>query len=1017
MLETIILNRGARNAVLLRSCVILAGSGLLLASPAYGLTINLTYDSTVAALPYASSAESATQYAAQQIENLFSDNMTININVVASPNAFGGSGYSYSFSSSYAAIRSDLIATATTPTDATAYASLPLSPDPTGGGNFLIPTVEEKALGLIPANSTGNDGTFTFGSNVNWTFDPNNRAISGESDFIGVAEHEITEIMGRNLSLNQGSPPLYRPVDLFRYSAPGVRNFNPNATNTYFSIDGGVTDLMDYPTGTEGDWAPGLTDAFDAASVQGTENDITPTDIAILDVMGYHAVTTHILNSLAGGNWNSPANWNTSNVPAAGDGAYLTYGDGVSRTITYNYTGPAVTLYSVTLDLAGVTGTATTTLSMSANNLTVSGFEIVARNGSGVFNQSGGNNTINGENGLFIGYNPGSNGSYSLSGTGCLTVNANESVGYSGNGTFTQTGGTNSITAGDGLFIGNNAGSTGTYSLSGSGSLITSRDEHVGNSGNGTFTQTGGTNSITSGSWLYIANNTGSIGTYTLSASASLIASGNEQVGNNGNGTFTQTGGTNTISFDLQIGSQPGATGNFTLSGNASLSTGGWEYVGFFGQGAFTQTGGNNTVSADLDVSSRDGASGNYSLGGTGFLQVNSNEYAGYLGTGIFNQTAGINQIALNLGIGFNDSAANGTYTLQGGTLSVGAYEYVGYFGTGTFTQTAGNHTIGADLDLGTGGGSSGNYTLSGTGSLSVTGSEYIGYFGNGNFTQSGGSNSVNGILLIAANSGATGNYSLQAGTLTAASIVVNPGGSFSQTGGTLSFTSLQILGGNTSFHAVTTKLSALSFTGFTNHWSGQLDITNSKLIIEDTSSTRAADLANLKNQALTSNIQSSSANAANAAAGKIIMSLVVSDNTVRLATFPSGSTNFGGTNNVDAHSILITAAFKGDANLDGVVDIQDLTDVANHWQQSVTDWSQGDFDNSNFVDIQDLTAVANNWQAGVGGGGAGGGQSFNDALAQISNFKPAAIPEPASLALLTFGATLLRRRRRLIPR
>jgi len=198
--------------------------------------------------------------------------------------------------------------------------------------------------------------------------------------------------------------------------------------------------------------------------------------------------------------------------------------------------------------------------------------------------------------------------------------------------------------------------------------------------------------------------------------------------------------------------------------------------------------------------------------------------------------------------------------------------------------------------------------------------------------------------------------------------------------------------------------------------WTGSLDLTNSKLIIEDSTGSRAADIAKIKDEALASNttglvgIFSSTANAANLAAGKVVKVVAVSDNAVRIATFPAGSTNFGGTNNVDASSILVAAVFKGDANMDGVVDIQDLTDVANHWQQSVTDWSQGDFDGSNFVDIQDLTAVANNWQAGVG---AGGGSSFSDALAQIGGFKPAATPEPASLALLGLGGLLLTNRRR----
>lgn len=58
------------------------------------------------------------------------------------------------------------------------------------------------------------------------------------------------------------------------------------------------------------------------------------------------------------------------------------------------------------------------------------------------------------------------------------------------------------------------------------------------------------------------------------------------------------------------------------------------------------------------------------------------------------------------------------------------------------------------------------------------------------------------------------------------------------------------------------------------------------------------------------------------------------------------------------------------DANQDGVVDIQDLTRLANHWlQPDLFADSNGDA----IVDIQDLTAVANHWLTtlSVGGGGA----------------------------------------------
>ena len=99
---------------------------------------------------------------------------------------------------------------------------------------------------------------------------------------------------------------------------------------------------------------------------------------------------------------------------------------------------------------------------------------------------------------FYLGYNSGGTGTYALTGNGRLSSYYPEYVGYSGTGTFTQTGGTNSTYYGD-LYLGYNTGSSGLYALSGTGQL-SAQYEAVGQSGTGIFTQTGGTNSIAGGS-------------------------------------------------------------------------------------------------------------------------------------------------------------------------------------------------------------------------------------------------------------------------------------------------------------------------------------------------------------------------------------------------------------------------------------------------------------------------------------------------------------------------------------
>ena len=101
------------------------------------------------------------------------------------------------------------------------------------------------------------------------------------------------------------------------------------------------------------------------------------------------------------------------------------------------------------------------------------------------------------------------------------------------------------------LTLGCNPGSTGTYNFTGgylSGNVI------VGESGTGTFLQSGGTQCILRVTLTplqvggnYFGTRCGS-GTYVLSDTGMLSCTGGEMVGvGGGSGTFTQSGGTNNI--------------------------------------------------------------------------------------------------------------------------------------------------------------------------------------------------------------------------------------------------------------------------------------------------------------------------------------------------------------------------------------------------------------------------------------------------------------------------------------
>ena len=120
------------------------------------------------------------------------------------------------------------------------------------------------------------------------------------------------------------------------------------------------------------------------------------------------------------------------------------------------------------------------------------------------------------EVGFALGYYAGSSGTYNLSG-GTLNMAVTPSlgqeyVGYGGAGTLVQSGGVNNALE---IYLGYQAGSTGTYQLSG-GTVTADQTDN-----NGTFTQTGGTASlgaVTGTGEISVGNVLGSSATMTVSS-------------------------------------------------------------------------------------------------------------------------------------------------------------------------------------------------------------------------------------------------------------------------------------------------------------------------------------------------------------------------------------------------------------------------------------------------------------------------------------------------------------------
>jgi autotransporter-associated beta strand protein len=374
------------------------------------------------------------------------------------------------------------------------------------------------------------------------------------------------------------------------------------------------------------------------------------------------------------------------------------------------------------------------------------------------------------------------------SATGDWSKSANWSGGIPASGTnvYVVNGGTAVISvlgeACGNLTLGNTAGS-GTIRMIGGGlSVPTGDDEYVGSTGAGTFTQTGGTNAISAAidaqhlyHSLYVGYGTGS-GTYNLSGSG-LITTGGLVVSNNAPGAFTQSGGTVSVTYGTYVGNY--ATGTYSLSGSGLLSAD-TESIGWSGSGTFNQSGGQNVV-RHLDLGDNDFSQGTYNLNG-GTLHSTGGLFVGAIGSGSISQSGGANVASGGLTLGAFQGGS-GTYNLNGGALVPSALGggpgyFVFNFGGGTL-QASGALSTTLPMTLsGNGSGATidtAGYTMTLSGSLS----------GPGSLTKAD-----SGTLTLAASNSYTGTTIIRAGTLSLAnSAALVGGGSITFGGGTLQYT------------------------------------------------------------------------------------------------------------------------------------------------------------------------------------------------------------------------------------
>jgi hypothetical protein len=280
------------------------------------MNINLTFDSSTNNAP--SAFFTALNAVAQYFDSIFLNPITVNITVgygsIDGQSLFSGAlGESNTFFDqyTYSQIRGALLGSS-----ATGASTLPAA-DPTNGGTYYVATAEAKAIGLSGPSSAV-DGYVGFASpaqNVSYTYNTTNggSVAPGTYDFFGVAAHELSEVLGRDLFAgdqdNQGiGQNSYSPLDLFHYSSNGTRDLQ-GTTAGYFSVNGGATNLDNFntnPNGDFGDWASSAGhDAFLAFSSSGVANSVSQSDLTEMSALGYSQNTP----AQVPGNIGFPANF------------------------------------------------------------------------------------------------------------------------------------------------------------------------------------------------------------------------------------------------------------------------------------------------------------------------------------------------------------------------------------------------------------------------------------------------------------------------------------------------------------------------------------------------------------------------------------------------------------------------------------------------------------------------------------------------------------------------------------
>jgi hypothetical protein len=295
-----------------------AGSGLVFVNT-YGANVTATFRNEIVA-------------AENYLQTHFTNSATINASFdlqSLSPSFAGENSFTY-VTVSYAQLVGALASHATSADDRAAVAALQALPDPSGGQAFAVPLGEANVLGLYGAYSGTYDNVI-----LNSRYFTATALQNYPNDVVAVLEHELTEGgMGR-------IGGLWGPMDLFRYTATGQRDFTggQDGKPTYFSTNGVSVDTglqFHNPINSLGqddgeDWADWDQVGADANAHDpfgpggpgaGDPGVLSPTDLRIMDVLGWTGApsggtrSTSVYSDLTGDGVSDVLMWDSSTSSA-----------------------------------------------------------------------------------------------------------------------------------------------------------------------------------------------------------------------------------------------------------------------------------------------------------------------------------------------------------------------------------------------------------------------------------------------------------------------------------------------------------------------------------------------------------------------------------------------------------------------------------------------------------------------------------------------------------------------------